>query len=308
MDTCITVWHWPHQERWYDEGIRNSLTLIKEAGFTHVNWNPDSGSSYWLADAEIEFTSRIVADAGLKVHSVHASNGRNPITEIGHKNPGPFTMEMRKDFLSPHEWQRRRSGVELLRNRIDLAAAFQSPNVVLHIDITDNVFRSEAAEREFFDPLFQSLDEIRPYCLEKGVQIAAETLLCASAQNFLNLYDRLFARYGKEFIGVCFDCGHWELIEPGKLSVLEHFGDRLIATHIHDNFGAMDNHLLPFDGRLDWHTIISAIAATPYQTPLNFETPMDRYGIPESAYYRRAHGVAVRLEEMVAEARARNRP
>ncbi|MBY5700973.1 sugar phosphate isomerase/epimerase family protein [Rhizobium leguminosarum] len=307
MDTCITVWHWPHQERWYDEGIRNSLTLIKEAGFTHINWNPDSGSSYWLADAEIEFTSRIVADAGLKVHSVHGSNGRNPITEIGHKNPGPFAMETRKDFLSPHEWQRR-SGVELLRNRVDLAAAFQSPNIVLHIDINDNVFGSATAERAFFDPLYQSLDEIRPYCVEKGVQIAAETLLCANAQNFLNLYERLFARYGKEFIGVCFDCGHWELIEPGKLSVLERFADRLIATHIHDNFGAMDNHLLPFDGRLDWQTIASAIAATPYQTPLNFETPMDRYGIPESAYYRRAQSVAVRLEEMVAEARARNRP
>lgn len=260
-----------------------------------------------LAAAEIEFTSKIVADSGLKVHSVHASNGRNPITEIGHKSPGPFAMEMRKDLLSPHEWQRL-SGVELLRNRIDLAAAFQSPNVVLHIDITDNVFRSETAEQEFFEPLFQSLDEIRPYCVEKGVQIAAETLLCANAQNFLNLYDRLFARYGKEFIGVCFDCGHWELIEPGKLTVLERFGDRLIATHIHDNFGAMDNHLLPFDGRLDWHTIISAIAATPYQTPLNFETPMDRYGIPESAYYRRAHSVALRLEEMVAEARERKRP
>ncbi|MBY5571574.1 sugar phosphate isomerase/epimerase [Rhizobium leguminosarum] len=307
MDTCITVWHWPHQERWYDEGIRNSLTLIKEAGFTHINWNPDSGSSYWLADAEIEFTSRIVADAGLKVHSVHGSNGRNPITEIGHKNPGPFAMETRKDFLSPHEWQRR-SGVELLRNRVDLAAAFQSPNIVLHIDINDNVFGSATAERAFFDPLYQSLDEIRPYCVEKGVQIAAETLLCANAQNFLNLYERLFARYGKEFIGVCFDCGHWELIEPGKLSVLERFADRLIATHIHDNFGAMDNHLLPFDGRLDWQTIASAIAATPYQTPLNFETPMDRYGIPESAYYRRAQSVAVRLEEMVAEARARSRP
>ena len=304
MDTCITVWHWPHQERWYDEGIRNSLTLIKEAGFTHINWNPNSGSSYWLADAEIEFTSEMVAEAGLKVHSVHASNGRNPVSEIGHNNPGPFALEMRKDFLSPHEWQRR-SGVELLRNRIDLAAAFQSPNVVLHIDITDDVFRSGASEREFLGPLFQSLDEIQPYCFKKGVQIAVETLLCATAQNFLNLYDRLFARYGKEFIGVCFDCGHWELIEPGKLTVLALFGDRLIATHIHDNFGAMDNHLLPFDGRLDWHTITAAIAATPYQTPLNFETPMDRYGIQEPAYYRRAHGVAVRLEEMVVQARAR---
>lgn len=304
MDTCITIWHWPHQERWYDEGIRNSLALIKEAGFTHINWNPDSGSSYWLADAEIEFTSKMVAEAGLKVHSVHASNGRNPVSEIGHYKPGPYALEMRKDFLSAHEWQRR-SGVELLRNRVDLAAALDSPNVVLHIDVTDDVFRTEASQREFFGPLFQSLDEIQPYCFEKRVQIAVETLFCATASSFLNLYDCLFARYSKEFIGVCFDCGHWELIEPGKLTVLERFGDRLIATHIHDNFGAKDDHLLPFDGRLDWSAITTAIAATPYRTPLNFETPMDRYGMREAAYYRRAHAVAIRLEEMIAQARQR---
>ncbi len=120
MDTCITVWHWPTQERWFDEGIRTSLDLVRHAGFTHINWNPDAGSSYWMADAEIEFTRRIVAEAGLKVHSVHSTNGRNTVSEL--IGPVPFTFESRKDIRSPHEWQRL-SGVELLKNRIDLAAA-----------------------------------------------------------------------------------------------------------------------------------------------------------------------------------------
>ncbi|WKL24379.1 TIM barrel protein (plasmid) [Sinorhizobium meliloti] len=121
--------------------------------------------------------------------------------------------------------------------------------------------------------------------------------------SFLKLYDRLFSRYEAAFIGLCYDSGHWELLEPGGLTVLERYGNRLIATHIHDNFGAKDNHLLPFDGRLDWNAITKAIAATDYVTPLNFETPMDRYGVPDAVFYHRAHAVAARLEEMIATAR-----
>ncbi|MFK0166891.1 sugar phosphate isomerase/epimerase family protein [Rhizobium sp. NPDC090279] len=304
MDTCITVWHWAKHERWYDEGVRHSLDLIREAGFTQVNWNPDSGSSYWLADAEIEFTRRIIASAGLKTHTVHASNGVNPLSEIAHAGPATYTQETRKNILSPHEWQRQ-SGVELLKNRIDLAAALGAPNVVLHVDITDGTFRSPESEKAFFEPLYRSLDDVQAYCIEHKVQIAVETLFKASPANYLALYDRLFTRYDVAFIGLCYDSGHWELIEPGKVSVLEQYGDRLIATHIHDNFGAMDNHLLPFDGRLDWTAIMKAIAATNYITPLNLETPMDRYGLAEASYYQRAYAVAVRLEEMIAAARGR---
>ncbi|MCA1370280.1 sugar phosphate isomerase/epimerase [Bradyrhizobium sp. BRP14] len=304
MDTCMTVWHWPKHERWYDEGIRHSLDLIHEAGFTHINWNPDSGSSYMLADAEIEFTRRIVAEAGLKTHSVHASNGVNPVSELAHAGPVPFARETRKNILSRHEWQRQ-SGVELLKNRVDLAATLSAPNVVLHVDIADDTFRSSETEQAFFEPLFRSFDEVEAYCIERKVQIAVETLVKASAENYLKLYGRLFERYGSEFMGLCYDSGHWELIEPGKLSVLEHYGNRLIATHIHDNFGAKDDHLLPFDGRLGWDAITKAIAATEYATPLNLETPMDRYVLAEASYYQRAYPIALRLEEMIASERDR---
>lgn len=300
LQSCITVWHWPHQERWYDEGIKRTLKLVKEAGFTHINWNPDSGSSYWLSKAEIEFTAGIVRDAGLKMHSVHSSNGRNPVHEF---RSAPV-RETRKDIGSPNEWQRR-SGVELLQNRIDLAHAFGAPNVVLHIDVTDDVFRSARSEKAFFEPFWKSLDELEQYSRKKNVKIAVETLFCAGAKAFLSLYDRLFHRYSRDYIGLCYDSGHWEIVEPGALSVLKKFGDRLIATHIHDNYGATDDHFLPFDGRLNWEAITEAIAKTPYVTPLNFETPMDRYELPEGSFYTRAWSVAQRLEAMVQDARAK---
>jgi len=64
-ELCITVWHWPSEPRWFDDGLKKDLALIREAGFTHLNWNPDAGSSYWYTDAEIAFIARTLKEAGL---------------------------------------------------------------------------------------------------------------------------------------------------------------------------------------------------------------------------------------------------
>ncbi|KJF65225.1 hypothetical protein RS75_24345 [Rhizobium nepotum 39/7] len=74
------------------------------------------------------------------------------------------------------------------------------------------------------------------------------------------------------------------MIAPGSCSVVEQYGDRLITTHINDNFGATDDHLLPFDGRIDWEAVTRAIAATKYEAPLNLETHIDRYGMAEGHF------------------------
>jgi sugar phosphate isomerase/epimerase len=306
LDTCITVWHLPKHLRWYDEGMRETLGWVREAGFTHINWNPDAGSSYMLARAEIDFTAKMVRESGLKVKSLHASNGRNPVSEVRNVgNPTP-AREDRKDIGSSHEWQRQ-SGVELLQNRIELAAAFGSPDAILHVDITDDVFRSAETEEAFFGPFWRSLDALQPFCVERGIKIAVETLTGASAENWIRLYDLLFERYRSDFIGLCLDIGHWHMVAGDDLSILERHGDRLIATHIHDNFGATDDHLLPFNGRINWQATTRAIAATPCQMPVNLETPQDRHTLPELPFYKRAHKVAVTLEQMVADARARSK-
>ena len=302
MDTCITVWHWPKHPRWYDEGMRETLAWVAEAGFSHINWNPDAGSSYMLGRAEIDFTAAMVREAGLKVKSLHASNGRNPVSEVRTRQNAAPAFEDRKDIGSKHEWQRQ-GGVELLQNRIDLAAALGSPDAILHIDIADEVFRSAETEAAFFDPVWRSLDELMPHCRDQDVRIAVETLQGASRDSWLRLFDLLFDRYPPDFIGLCLDIGHWHIVAGADLSILDRHGDRLIATHVHDNFGATDDHLLPFLGTIDWDSVTRAIAATPCEMPLNLETPQDRHNLPELPFYRRAHAVALRLEDMVAGAR-----
>lgn len=67
---------------------------------------------------------------------------------------------------------------------------------------------------------------------------------------------------GPEFAH-CFDCGHWNAFMrdydvPGK------YAGRLRATHIHDNDGKHDLHILPFDGCADWNVIAAKLAKAPY--------------------------------------------
>ena len=58
------------------------------------------------------------------------------------------------------------------------------------------------------------------------------------------------------------------------------YGDKLICTHIHDNFGVTqpgnihtrdDLHRLPFDGNLDWQWYGKRIKEIGYKGPLTLE-------------------------------------
>ena len=49
------------------------------------------------------------------------------------------------------------------------------------------------------------------------------------------------------------------------------FGERLAALHITDNFGSKDDHLIPFDGAIDFEEVAEDIANTGYCGTLMLE-------------------------------------
>ena len=56
-------------------------------------------------------------------------------------------------------------------------------------------------------------------------------------------------------VGICLDYGHAHLM--GDLGeAIELVGGHLLTTHVHDNGGARDDHLLPFAGSINWDTAI----------------------------------------------------
>lgn len=55
-------------------------------------------------------------------------------------------------------------------------------------------------------------------------------------------------------VGVCFDAGHNHFACPER-NILRDFSDRVIAVHLHDNFGDFDAHNIPGDGTVDWKAL-----------------------------------------------------
>ena len=112
----------------------------------------------------------------------------------------------------------------------------------------------------------------------QGVRLAFENL--GSVQTLA----RVFSEFPSEFVGFCYDSGHAHCALPGE-ALLSRFGGRLFAVHIHDNDGASDAHLLPFDGTIDWPCIRHALDESRPIPYLTLEADFDDTH-PMAAKYR----------------------
>ena len=77
-----------------------------------------------------------------------------------------------------------------------------------------------------------------------GVNIALENT------RFLHYNQYLFRHIDSPRLRFCYDCGHNHCFTPGE-DALGMFADRLVTTHLHDNHGARDEHLLIGEGDID---------------------------------------------------------
>lgn len=70
--------------------------------------------------------------------------------------------------------------------------------------------------------------------------------------------------------GVCLDVGHAHMM-GGAPEAAEALAGHVITTHIHDNNGRSDDHLVPFAGTLDWPAVLTSLWKVGYGGRLVFE-------------------------------------
>lgn len=148
-------------------------------------------------------------------------------------------------------------------------------------------------------------EELFRYAAEKGVVPALEN------QRYLGNLAYFMDRY--ESPGFCWDCGHEYGFSKG-IRFLELFGHRAVALHIHDNRcgNDTDDHLIPFDGSIDFGQVAQMLAQSGYRGTLMLEISKAASpgGVPfydpltDEAYVRRAAEAVRKLADMVEENRA----
>jgi len=249
------------------------LRRIAEAGFSHVHWCHQWNTDFAYLDCEVVAIEAWFRELGLHLTDLHGSVGPE------------------KHWGSAREHERL-AGVELVRNRVEMAARLGSDVVIMHLP---SLPEDEPNGDAHWERMWRSLDAIGPVARACGVRIAIEN-------GDFDAIEHVFARYGPDSVGLCYDAGHGNLI-PDGLDRLGRVLDRLISIHLHDNDGDGDQHKLLFSGTVDWPRLAGLIARSPYAKPVSMESTMAKYeDLDETTFLSRAHEAGTTFAKMVRDA------
>ncbi|CAG7597347.1 hypothetical protein PAESOLCIP111_00139 [Paenibacillus solanacearum] len=111
-----------------------------------------------------------------------------------------------------------------------------------------------------------------------GVGIAFENMCDivgpAPQRRYTASYEELIdlvQSFHDEAVGICWDFGHAHRMKYDPAEALGQIGKLLKATHVSDNFGEADSHLLPFMGTVPWEDVMRALGDIRYEGDLTLE-------------------------------------
>jgi sugar phosphate isomerase/epimerase len=239
-------------------------------------------------------------ELGLKVKGVHASEGE-----------GNSDM---KRYSSANEYSRL-AGIDLIKNRIDMAYILGTEYIVLHLRAPWD-YKDRDTLNAFLQPALKSFSELEPYCRTRHIKICIENTGGSAAQ-CCPIYDTLYGRFDADYLGLCFDTGHANNnCKDDLLAYPKRYKDRLFMVHVEDNHGeGPDEHLLPFDGTFDWESFAAALARSAYQFPIVMEPDCRKEGMEpycsqggdDTAWLKKAFDTGSRFAAMVEKHRSINR-
>lgn len=192
-------------------------------------------------------------------------------------------------------WQPTVTGDEMLTRLTDgleNCARYEIPVLIVHLSSGENPPRVGEVGLARFDRLLAHAKAL-------GVTVSFE-----NQRKLGNL--ALAMEYYPE-ASFCFDTGHEACFTPGR-EYMPLFGNRIVALHLHDNAAMYnaDDHILPYDGKVDLERCARQLAASPYTGTImseSFKTSFYDALSPEE-YYARAEKAVRRFADRVAYYRA----
>lgn len=243
------------RDRFDDE---TAVRMIAAAGFDAFDYSMfrASGKRDMLGD---DYRERAVAlkkvadEAGVVCRQAHA----------------PFDFEYDDEVGMQGEKYRR-----LVRS-LEIASILGAENIVVHT-VKRNLpkdFDLEGFSRAFYRSLI-------PYCEQFNICISVENLV--GRKPITNEKFEVFSNPKKHlafvksldsaWLNICIDVGHSALLGYMPEDVINAMDNRLFKTiHVHDNDFESDQHVLPYEGRIDWEAVTKALAQVGYDGDFSFE-------------------------------------
>ena len=181
---------------------------------------------------------------------------------------GPWTAPLPN--LTEEE---RRAWTDYAKKCILASEALGSPRYVVHPIMPFGVRGKEDPE-VVYDCNRRFLAEICECAREVGVTVCFENMpfpwmTVYSPEHIFNIVKELDLPNLK----ICLDTGHSIIADVKLADAVRSLGSFIEAFHVHDNFGDIDRHLMPFTAKGDWEDFAGAVLeCVPENVPLILET------------------------------------
>lgn len=207
-----------------------------------------------------------LADAGAVFKGAHSVFGPDDDLCCADEDLRPFMLENHKICM-------------------EIAASFGAGTITLHAGrVTDYSVPMD----KYVGNVYRSLDVLLPEAERLGLVICLEnSWYQTSTAAALLAY---VGHYRSDSLGLCYDTGHANVMAgrnraeanrmwatfPGREPewndhVLEDLLPHVVVCHVHDNDGAVDGHLMPGRGTVDWGHVMPLLKSAPRLKSLEFE-------------------------------------
>jgi sugar phosphate isomerase/epimerase len=247
--------------RWISQKLSTTyLTDAENAGIDGVEIFCSAGHFDYRDPAAVRDIATWFAGHQMKLHSLHAPTSRD--FSPGREGGSPVSV-------SDLERQRRLDAVDEIKRALEVAEKAPFEIMVLHFGGS-----RDSDDPRRWDVAFSSLENLTLFARHRGVTLALEntTSEMATPGNLRHFIEETRLPGLK----LCFDSGHAQ-IDGGAIPAMETMGALAITTHLHDNHGEKDEHLLPFAGAIEWGTLLKVM---PPELPLLLELREQPNGSP----------------------------
>jgi len=229
---------------------RDHLVEIGAFGFDRVELFATRTHFDYHNPAAVADLQQWLAAAGLDLHSVHAPVGES---FAGGRWGPPLT-------LASSDAATRAKALTEAELALQIARRLPFKVLVAHIGLPRS--QQPTATDNSRDGARRSIDELVKLAEPLGVQIAIEVIPneLSRAGSLVHFVENVLEDSG---IGICLDFGHAHM-DGDLVEAIEIVSEHLVTTHVHDNRGRTDDHLVPFDGTIDWPGALTAIQKVGY--------------------------------------------
>jgi len=240
--------------------------MFIELGFSSFGCYKDK-----LIDKLSEFASSEVKNIEIWSSSAHSNpdhfryRDKNYLDRFSHElkkfSLHPYSIHAPIDsgqsIFSPDELEREKALKEA-EKVIDALARIGGELLVVHPGVR------EIANRKIqLEVSLASLRQILNFCQKHNIRLALENMCPGEIGSRVEDLEYLLAGLSSA-VGICLDTGH-AYLNDNLFELIENLRERIIHLHIQDTHKGSDEHLIPFQGKINWRKFMHKLKEIGYQ-------------------------------------------